>query len=222
MKHAIPALLVLALGCSSPGGGERMSEADFETKIAASLQFDPALLKAGYRVVFFVKRTANTETQKYAWAAVGEDRGGVWIENTVPFDTSRMVVKTKLDRGGKILEQWIGEPGGIPGQTYPNPRTGDAPKQVRDSSVAKAETKEDPDRITVGGRPYDSTRVTTVLTYPDGRKSTMVNWFSKDVPFAVSRTLGGLVKRQFGRLTMELVTGDRNGKAELLIPPPEK
>lgn len=222
MKRALLAVLLLGAACSSKGGGEKMSESEFETRVASSLQFDPSLLKTGDRVVYFVKRTGDAETQKYAWSAVAEDGGAIWIENAMPFDTGRMVVKTKLDRGGKILEQWIGEPGGIPGQTYPNPRTGDAPRQVRDSSVAKAETKEDPDRVTVGGKPYDCTRVTTVLSYPDGRKSTMVNWFSKDVPFPVSRTLGGLVKRQFGRLTMELVTGDRNGKAELVIPPPEK
>ena len=46
----------------------------------------------------------------------------------------------------------------------------------------------------------------------------MTNWFSREVPFAPTRTLGGLVKRQFGRLSMELVAGDRNGKPEMQIP----
>src|SRR6185295_7372244 len=105
------------------------------------------------------------------------------------YSGGRMVVKTKLDRGGKMLEQWVGEPGGIPGQSYPNPRRGQAPKEVRDSSVAKAESKEEPDRVTVFGKPYDCIRVTTVLAYPDGRKSTMVNWFSKEVLFAVSKSM---------------------------------
>ena len=90
---------------------------------------------------------------------------------------------------------------------------------MRDSAGAKADSKEEADRIVVGGKPYDCTRVTTVLAYPDGRKSTMTNWFSKDVPFAPTRALGGLVKRQFGRLTMELISGDHNAKPELLIPP---
>ena len=57
------------------------------------------------------------------------------------------------------------------------------------------------------------------LTYPDRRKSKMINWFSKDVPFAASRTLGGLVKRDFGRLSMELIKIDRDARPELLIPP---
>jgi hypothetical protein len=62
--------------------------------------------------------------------------------------------------------------------------------------------------------------VTTTLSYPDGRKSTMVNWMSKDVPFAGHRTHGGLVKRQFGRIAMELIDhGDTGARPELAIPP---
>ena len=73
--------------------------------------------------------------------------------------------------------------------------------------------------FTVGGRPYTCTRVTTTLTYPDGRKSTMLNWFSKDVPFASNARHGGLVKRQFGRLTMELPVFDLKGaRIELQLP----
>lgn len=214
---------LLTASCSSGSPGEKMTENDFETKIAAAIAFDPALLKTGDRVVYFVKRSDVNQTQTYTWTTVGEEPGAVWIENKVPFDPRPMIVKTKIERGGKVLEQWIGEPGGIPGQTYPNPRQGGAePKPVRDSEAAKADSKEAPDRIVVGGHSYDCTRVTTNLVYPDGRKSTMINWFSKEVPFAASKTLGGLVKRQFGRLSMELVAGDRNGKSELVIPPPEK
>jgi hypothetical protein len=217
MKKALLAIL-LSAGCSSGGESGKMSESEFENKIASSIAFDPALLKLGDRVVYFVKRTGE-ESQKYSWAVVAEDGQAVWIENKVPFDPRPMIVKTKLDRSGKVLEQWVGEPGGDPGQTYPIPRAGDAPKHVRDSSSAKADSKEEPDRIIVGGKPYDCTRVTTVLSYPDGRTSKMINWFSREVPFAASRLLGGLVKRQFGRLAMELVAGDQNGKAELQIKP---
>lgn len=218
MKKAFLAILITA-GCSSGGGqAEKPSETEFENKIASAIMFDPAIVRTGDRVVYLVKRTGEN-SQRYIWAAVAEDAAGVWIENSVPFEASRMVVKTKLDRSGKVLEQWVGEPGGVPGQTYPKVGASEAPKPVRDSSVAKSDSKEEPDRITVGGKAYDCTRVTTVLAYPDGRRSTMINWFSKEVPFAASRTLGGLVKRQFGRLSMELVIGDRNGKPELQIPP---
>jgi hypothetical protein len=218
MKNALLAVVLVA-GCSSGGGpAEKPAETEFENKIASAIMFDPGLLRPGDRVVYLVKRTGEN-SQRYIWTAVGEDAAGVWIENSVPFESSRMVVKTKIDRAGKVLEQWVGEPGGVPGQTYPKIGTAEAPKPVRDSSAAKSDSKEEPDRITVGGKPYDCTRVTTVLAYPDGRKSTMINWFSRDVPFPASKQLGGLVKRQFGRLSMELVVGDRTGKAELQIPP---
>ena len=219
MKKLLLAILLTA-SCSSGGApSDSISESDFETKIATSIAFDPILLKNGDRVSYLVKQTGES-SQRYSWSAVSEDRAGIWIENNMPFNVSRMVVKTKLERSGKILEQWVGEPGGIPGQTFPSP-TGNAtqPKPVRDSSTAHADTKEEPDRIVVSGTSYDCTRVTTVLTYPDRRKSTMINWFSKDVPFAASRTLGGLVKRQFGKLTMELIKIDRDARPELLIPP---
>jgi hypothetical protein len=220
MKKTLAALLVLATGCSSSTGGGTRTEADFENDMASSIMFDPALLKTGDRVVYFVKRTGEAETQKYTWAAVADDRDSIWIENSIPWNTKRAIVKSKLDRSGKLLEQWVGEPGGNPGQTFPPPTGGAStpPKPVRDSSGAKADSKEEPDRVVVGGKPYDCTRVTTVLAYPDGRKSTMTNWFSKEVPFAPTRTLGGLVKRQFGRLSMELVAGDHNAKAEMQIP----
>jgi hypothetical protein len=222
MKKALAALLVVTAGCSSSGEGEKRTESAFENDMASTIMFDPALLRAGDRVVYFVKRTGDAETQKYAWAAVAEDRGAIWIENSIPWNTKRAIVKSKLDRAGQLLEQWVGEPGGIPGQTWPTPTAGPAPKPVRDSAGAKADSKEEFDRIVVGGKSFDCTRVTTVLAYPDGRKSTMTNWFSKDVPFAPTRALGGLVRRQFGRLSMELVTGDQSGKPELAIPTPQK
>lgn len=219
MKKALFAFLLVA-GCSSGGGQTGTSaETEFETRVATSIAFDPALLRQGDRVVYFVKRAGETQTQKYTWAVVSDEGASLWIENNFPYDAGRLVSKTKIDRSGTVLEQWVGEPGGVPGQRYSSAKAGPPASPVRDSSAAKADSKEDPDRIVVGGKPFDCTRVTTVLNYPDGRKSTMINWFSKEVPFPATKTLGGLVKRQFGRLTMELVVGDRNGKAELQIPP---
>jgi hypothetical protein len=221
MKRALLAV-ILVTGCSSSGGGGQKTESDFENEIASAIMFDPALLKAGDRVVYFVKRSGETETQKYSWAAVSEDRTGIWIENSRPWNAGRMIVKSKVDRSGKLLEQWVGEPGGIPGQTYPSPKSGETPRQVRDSGSAKADSKEEPDRIVLGGKSYTCTKVTTVLAYPDGRKSTMTNWFSKEVPFAFTSAHGGMLKRVFGRLSMELVTGDHGAKPEMQIPAPQK
>jgi hypothetical protein len=212
---------LLAPGCSSSGGqSDAVTETAFENQIASTIGFDPGLVQVGERVVYFVKRVGDTQTQRYIWSAVAEEGTAVWVETKLPNDPRPpFVVKTKIDRSGKVLEEWVGEPGGVPGRSKLG---GSGPKPVRDSSTAKSDTKEEPDKITVLGKPYDCTRVTTVLSYPDGRKSTMINWFSKEVPFAASKALGGLVKRQFGRLTMELVAGDHNAKSELVIPPPEK
>jgi hypothetical protein len=89
----------------------------------------------------------------------------------------------------------------------------------RDSSAAQPKVKEEPDTLLIGGKAYACTKVTTELTYAGGRKSTMVNWMSKDVPFAGQLTHGGLVKRQFGRITMELVDyGAQGARPELAIP----
>ncbi len=224
MKRLIFAPLLWMAACSAGEPAPRMTEDEFDTKIASAIAFDPSLLKVGDRVVYFVKRGSQNQTQTYTWTAVGEESGAVWIENKVPFSPKPMIVKTKIERaGGKLLEQWVGEAGGVPGKTYPPAKqSGVEPKPVRDSGAAKADAKEVPDTIVVGGRSYACTKVTTSLSYPDGRRSTMTNWFSKEVPFAASAALGGLVKRQFGGLTMELVAGDRNGKSELVIPPPEK
>jgi len=219
MKKLLLALLLTA-GCSSGGGSadDKSALTEFETKIATSIVYDPSLLRVGDRVVYLVKRDGE-DSQRYTWAAVSEEGTAVWIENNVPNDSGRLVWKIKLDRSGKVLEQWGGEPGGVPARRFAAGNTSEAPRPVRDSSTASADSKEEPDRIVIGGKSYDCIRVTTKLSYPDRSKSEMINWFSKDVPFAASKTLGGLVKRKFGRLSMELVSGDHNGKPELLIPP---
>jgi hypothetical protein len=219
MKKAFAALFLAAAACSS-GGGDRRSDEDFEIQMAATIKYDTSLLKVGDRATYLVKRAGDAQSQKYVWSAVAEERGAVWIENSIPWNTKRAIYKYKFDRSNNILELWVGEPGGVPGQTYPPP-SGRAPTPApheRDSGSAKAEEKEEFDRIVVSGKSYDCTRVTTVLNYPDGRKSTMTNWFSKEVSFPLTKTLGGLVKRQFGRLSMELVGSDQNAKAELQIP----
>ncbi len=223
MRRPIAALLLVA-GCSSPGGA--VDELAFEKGMASKLAFDPAFLKAGDYALYYVKMAGEARVEPYKWAVVAEDRAGVWVENKVPADPRPMIIKDKMERGGKFLERWVGEPGGIPGQIYPSPRGGKPapePEARRDSSTAQAQSKVDVDRIVVGGKSYDCTRVTTTLTYPDRRMSKMVNWFSKEVPFAGQKDFGGLVKRQFGRFSMELALfGNEAPRAELEIRAPEK
>src|SRR5882672_1431832 len=77
MKRTLLATLLLATAACSSGGGTEgtMTETDFETKIASAIAFDPSLLHPGDRVVYFVKRSGETQTQKYSWAAVAEEPG---------------------------------------------------------------------------------------------------------------------------------------------------
>ena len=223
MRKTMLALpLVILAACAGPEAGPAMTETEFETRIASRLIFDPALSKVGERVIYFVKRSGDPQIESYSWACVNEESGAVWIENKLPHQPRPVIYKSKISREGKLIEQHVGEPGS-PQPLKIWPREGAAPGVEavvrRDSESATGASKEEPDTITVGGRPYGCTRVTTTLTYPDGRKSTMVNWFSKDVPFASKAAQGGLVKRQFGRLTMELAVFDVKGApVELQLP----
>jgi hypothetical protein len=206
----------------APEGAAPAGETEFETRVASALAFDPALLKAGERVVYFVRRAGEPQLVSYSWACTAADDEAVWIENKIPSEPRPVVYKSRISRAGKLLEQHVGEPGGAePLRLWPR---SDAPAGTealvrRDSSAAAGDSQEAPETLQVGGRSYACTRVTTTLRYPDGRRSTMVNWFSKEVPFASEARLGGLVKRQFGRLNMELAIFDLSGaRVELPIP----
>ncbi len=218
-------LLAFALiaGCAPsrpPSAGP--DDLAIETTLASQLAFDVTQVKKGDWVLYAVKIQGQLKTDHYKWAAVEEEGPAIWIENKYPAPPNPvpLIMKLKVERAtGKVLEIWRGEPGGVPGKTYPSPRSTEEPKPRRDTSAAVPQTRETPDVIQVGGRTYNCTRVTTTLSYPDGRRSDLTNWFSKEVPFPASAALGGLVKRQFGRLTMELLlAGTGTARPELEIP----
>lgn len=214
MKRAL--LLLFASACASPPAPGPVEDPAFEMAVAQQVPIDLENARAGQWAVYTVRREGDPVTHPVKYAVVGEEGGGLWIENKVRTDTGEIVVKSKLDRAGKLLEQWVGEPGGIPGQTYPNPRR-EAPPARRDPSAAQPSTKEERESVTLRGRTYDCVKVTTVLRYPKGGESRMVNWFAKEVPLG-PRKYGGLVRRQFGRFTMELAAHGGDAKPELAIP----
>jgi hypothetical protein len=224
MKRILALLAVAAAGCSSPPQAPP-DEMVFETALATQLAYDVGSVKAGDSVLYTVRVRGVAQPDYYKWSVVGEEGSAVWIENRRPASPNPlpMVVKSKLERTGKLLEQWIGEPGGVPAQVYPNPRRSEPPAAPRrDSTVAGVVAEEQADSLTITGKTYACTRVTTTLTYPDGRRSTMVNWLSPEVPFPVlvaGKSRGGLVRRQIGRLTVELLTFGRDAKPELTVPP---
>jgi hypothetical protein len=231
----LPGLWALALGCSStpaevtpPPGGAGTQETQFEIGVASQLAFDVTQLKQGEWVLYSVKLQGDRQTKHVKYAVTGEDPGSLWIENKVPFDPRPMVIKSKYGRAdGKLEERWIGEAGTRgPAKVFPSdhPTSGHLP-QERDSSLARSAIREEVDEAKIGEKTYSCTRITTTLTYPDGRKSILRDWYSKEVPFSIvqnGKSLGGLVKRQFGRLTMELVASDTTGTQPELIIPQEK
>jgi hypothetical protein len=220
MKKALAALLLCA-GCSSPSkpGAAGGDDREFEKFVVTQLPLDPALLRTGQKVLYAVRQQGSSTVEYFQWSAVGEDAQGIWIENKVPHPPTDMVKKYKMERGGKLLEYWAGPPGGSPAQLYPRPGAPEPPTPRRDPSSAVPQTKEELESVVAGGKAYACSKITTVLSYADGRKSTMVNWMSKDVPFGAEKLHGGLVRRQFGRVTMELVDhSDKGARPELALP----
>jgi len=224
MRRTNALLLALAAGCSTASQAPP-DDLAFETALATQLPYDVGQVKAGEWVLYTVRVRGVSQADYYKWAAVGEEGGALWIENKRPAapNPAPMIIKSRLDRSGKLLEQWIGEPGGAPAQVFPNPRRpSEPPPPRRDSAVAGLVTKEEPEPLTITGKTYECTKVTTILTYPDGRRSTMINWLAPGIPFSVmvgGKPRGGLVRRQIGRLTVELLDHGREARPELAIPP---
>lgn len=213
MRTAWTALLAVLPGCSAPPAGP--DETAFEKALATQLTFDPRGVKVGDWALYAVRVRGAAGPELHRWAAVEETDGAVWIENRRP----GWIVKSKIDRAGTLLEQWAGKPGGSAARVPPPP---DTPPPRRDPSTASAETEELPETLEVGGRRYACLRVTTVLKYPDGRRSAMVNWLCPEVPFPVlvgGKPRGGLVRRRIGRLTVELLEHGTGARPELEIPP---
>lgn len=220
MKRTLAALLVIA-GCGGPSRQAPPDDVQFEKILAQQMTFDFAQLKVGDWALYKGAVRGERNSQTFRWAVVAEEGSTIWIENRVPHAPRGMVVKSRFDRAGNLLAQWVGEPGGGPAQTYPKP-DGSEPPVRRDSSLARAATKETLEELVIGERKWLCTKIQTTLTYPDGRRSTMTNWCSKDVPFPLrigKKTYGGLVRREIGRFTLDLIAaGNRPPTPELTIP----
>lgn len=228
----LAAILVVAAGCASAPPPKGTTEAqNEETKlemgIASQIAFDLTKLKRGEYAIYSVRLVGRPLPDYVKYAVVDEDATSVWVENTVPADPRPFVLKSRFDRSDltkpKLLEQWGGEAGSaMPAKIFPREGRKDEPPPRREASQTLPDFKEEPDQITVAGKTWMATKVTTTLTYKDGRKSTITDWYHKDVPFSVvvnRKSVGGLIKRQFGRLTMELAAWDTQGaRPELDIP----
>lgn len=195
-----------------PDAAPGRSDAELEKALAVQLVFDPALLRPGMKAVYALRTTGASTADRYSWAVVSGDAGGLWVENRVPHIGTPMIVKSKFDREGRVVDVWAGPPGGIPAQLPTRPaeaRPAAPPEGLRES----------PDRIQVGGQGWTATKVVVPFSYPDGRGGVAASWYAPAIPFAGSPRHGGLLRRQVGRYVLELVEhSDRGAQPELHLP----
>jgi hypothetical protein len=193
------------------------NDLDFEKYVATQLPFDATLLKGGDWALYTLKAQGVILPEHYKWSVVAADVKGLWIENKVPHAETGMVTKSRYDRAGKPVEIWMGPPGGVPAQVWPKPGT--AMTQPPRPAAAPP-LREENEPVHAAGKTIRCVKVTSEATRPDGRKIPVVSWFSTEIPFAGLARYGGLVKRQAGRVTMELVDAGNSPRhrPELEIP----
>ncbi len=216
-------LLALVSGCASQGGGgaPTQEERDSEMSSILAMAYDPAQLRVGQRAIYSVMRQGEGSPRYVQLQVVAQDGDTMWVELKLPIDPRPMVVKSRLDRAGKLHEQWVGEPGSTgPAKTYPRPDG--KPVEPPRAGDSRADVSVADETVTVGGRQYACKKVTTKLTYGGGKQSVMINWCHPEVPFSFklgADSLGGVVKRVYGRYAMELTVASQTGaRSELEIP----
>src|SRR5207245_825383 len=200
----VAALLVLAAGCASPQNPPPESSSEElgrQMARVSQIAFDVTKLKRGEHSMYVVRLVGKLQPDYISYAVVDDDATSLWIENKVPAVPRDFVIKSRHDRGtGRLIEQWAGEAGSSgPAKRYPREGKKEEPVKQRDSSQAQAGVKEEVDQITVAGKTWMATKVTTTLSYPDGSKSVLSDWYHKDAPFSVvskDKSYGGLLKRQ--------------------------
>jgi hypothetical protein len=212
--------LPLLAGCAQAPAAKPAPAAvnglDFERFVATQLPFDPLLVKQGDYALYALKIPGQIRPEHYRWSAVSADPKGLWVEIRVPHAETGMISKTRYDRAGKVVEVWMGPPGGVPAQVWPKPGSSMTPPP---RPAAAPPLREEPDTLSVATRVFRCVKVTADAVDPQGRKVPVVSWFSPDVPFPGQARYGGLVKRQVGRVTLELFdAGNRKSIPELDIP----
>lgn len=198
--------ILLLAGCAAPppkaAPPAPANDLEFERYVATQLPYDASLLKGGDWALYTIKAQGVILPEHYKWSVVAADPKGLWIENKVPHAETGMVTKSRYDRAGKPVEIWMGPPGGVPAQVWPKPGSAMTPP-ARPAAVPPLREENEP--VNAAGKTFRCVKVTSEATRPDGRKIPVVSWFSADVPFAGQARYGGLVKRQAGRVTFELV-----------------
>ena len=228
MKRSM-AVVLLALGACQPPQ-KRMDAEDLrrqELWVVMSLSVQEASqLKTGQWVLYTV-RTEGMPTPistRVAVVAVEGDR--YWIENRTDQESGRIISKVQVDKSGKPLQLWVGELGTTrPTKLYPGKDAAgnpiEPPKPHDPDPKTRVEIANERITISTTGKAYDCTRLTSKATYPDGRETTLVTWCSPEIPFAVAyegKSYGGVVRRAYGRHTMELTARGTDALPELTLP----
>ena len=230
----LAAVLLLALASCAPAArradpGDREAQ-ELAIVMALAVQ-ETTQLKVGQWALYSVRTAGSTTTLSTRLAIVAAEGGLFWVENRSLLPSSggtrprTMISKYQIDASARPLQLWMGELGTktptkvFPGKdAYGNPI--EPPKPQAPGPRAKVDVTNE--RITLtSGRSYDCTRLTSKVTYPDGRETTLVTWSSPEVPYSIvfeGKSYGGVVRRTYGTHTLELAAMGTDAVAELVIP----
>jgi hypothetical protein len=236
MKRRVPALLLLALtACAPPPKHSNPDESrveDFERAVVMAVGVqETTQLKMGQWVLYSVRSEGSTASFSTRIAVVAAGDGTYWIENRTvtpgPGGTSKHTVisKFQIDASAKPLQLWVGElPTPRPTKVFPGKDARGNPIEPPKASPPDSRIKVDIARELVSLSPskqFDCTRLTSKVVYPDGKETKLVTWCCKDVPFSAvheGKLYGGVVRRTYGRHTLELVAMGTDAVPELTIP----
>jgi hypothetical protein len=223
------AVVLLALGACQPpqkrGDAEAVRAQELAVVMSLSVQ-EVSQLKTGQWVLYTVRTAGSPTPLSTRIAVVAAEGDRFWIENRSDQESGRIISKIQVDKTGRLLQLWVGEFGtNHPAKVYPGKDASGNPMEPPKTHYPDAKSKVEitKERITISttGKAYDCTRLTSMATYPDGRETTLVTWCSPEVPFGVAyegKSYGGVVRRTYGRHTMELTARGTDALPELALP----
>ena len=232
MKRASLLLVLAAAACTPPpkkAPQEDVIEREVALFMAVGVQ-DTSQLTKGQWAGYSVRTADSPRTVAIRLAVVDVKDGTFWIENRTtsspgPGQTPKtLIMKYQIDESAKPLQIWMAELGGSPTLVYPRKDTSgkpiDLPQPVEDPK-SNVQVAEETITISATGKQYDCTRLTSKASYQGGKETALVTWCSKDVPFSVKyagKTYGGVVRRTYGRHTLELEMKGTDAVPMLIIP----
>ena len=233
MKRVVLLLAAALASCTPPQKAPPTdAQTDHELGIVMALGVqETSQLKVGQWALYSVRTAGSTDLLSTRLAVVAQDADTYWIENRTRAPSSpggpqrTMITKYLIDASAKPVQLWVGEPGtSRPTKVYPGKdATGKPIEPAKPAdTVPQAKVDISAETITVtSGKPYECTRLTSKVTYPGGKETTLVTWCNKDIPFPtvyLGKSYGGVVRRTYGKHTLELELKGTDAVPELTIP----